>query len=426
MSAAELIDEAVEGRVLVVGSLPPRGRDLDLLARPAEREAIVAALSRAGFRGRGGDWVRFAGCSAEVVDLNPAAEWHLPSAEVEALLSEAVPLDGADHLARPAPHHALLIVARRWAASGGRLDAKLQGRLERALAEDPQAWSRAQPRAAAWGVQRDLQRLAAAQRDGGRPGTDGGGQGEAGAWASVRGRLAALRAVARPSGSVVALSGLDGAGKSTQAQALRDALQRCGFDATIEWSRIGYNEGFWRLVVPVKTLLASLLRLLGRGGTGLPSSSAETSPAADPVKAMRQRNELATQLWALVVALDNIVAHRRQIQRHLVRGRVVICDRYELDSIVSLRYQFGRRRFGVQRRLLGLLLPCPLRAYLLDVAAQTAFQRKGEHDLESLDAHATLYRDEQARLGVRQLDGERPPEELCATIASDVWDALGR
>ena len=35
-----------------------------------------------------------------------------------------------------------------------------------------------------------------------------------------------------------------------------------------------------------------------------------------------------------------------------------------------------------------------------------------------------FYREEHAHLGVRRLDGELPREELCARIASEVWDAL--
>ena len=59
--------------------------------------------------------MRFAQCTAEPVDVVPAGEWGLPPAEEEALFAEARTLEGLERLARPAPHHALLILARRLA-----------------------------------------------------------------------------------------------------------------------------------------------------------------------------------------------------------------------------------------------------------------------------------------------------------------------
>jgi len=53
VNAAELIDTVVAGRVLVYGSLPPDGRDLDLLVREPEERAIGEALPEAGFVRRG-------------------------------------------------------------------------------------------------------------------------------------------------------------------------------------------------------------------------------------------------------------------------------------------------------------------------------------------------------------------------------------
>ena len=64
---AEIVDAAAPARVLVFGSLPGSGRDLDLLVRDADLPPIEQALAREGFRNRGDEWVRFRDCTADAV-----------------------------------------------------------------------------------------------------------------------------------------------------------------------------------------------------------------------------------------------------------------------------------------------------------------------------------------------------------------------
>jgi thymidylate kinase len=126
------------------------------------------------------------------------------------------------------------------------------------------------------------------------------------------------------------------------------------------------------------------------------------------------------------VAVANGITQRRETRSHLRKGRVVICDRYSLDSAVHLRYRYGEhRRFRLQAALVRVLSPRPVRAFLLDVPAETGLARKAEqYDLGQLARQVRLYREEHEQLGVRRLDGERPREELCAEIAREVWLAL--
>ncbi|MDP9071205.1 MAG: nucleotidyltransferase family protein, partial [Actinomycetota bacterium] len=155
-SVLELIDSAVAGRVLLFGSLPPGGRDLDVLARPPEWRAIAAVLEREGFVGRGGTWVRFRRCTAEAVDLVATREWALGPSELAALWAEATPVGGARNVARPSPRHLLLILARQLVEGDGRLSATRRSRISAALAEDPEAWYRARAAAGPWGASRAL------------------------------------------------------------------------------------------------------------------------------------------------------------------------------------------------------------------------------------------------------------------------------
>jgi len=156
MGALEMIDSLAGGRVLVVGSLPPAARDLDLLVRGSAAAEIGAGLSEAGFERHGATWARFHDCRADVVDIANAEAWALPSVERSALFDEAEPIGPAGNVCRPNPPHALLIIARRIMREGPRLREGRRRRVATELQRDPEAFAAARARAGAWGARRAL------------------------------------------------------------------------------------------------------------------------------------------------------------------------------------------------------------------------------------------------------------------------------
>jgi len=400
-----MVDAASPEPVLVFGSLPPEGRDLDLLARPAAEKAIADALAGQGLLRRGAQWAFFGQGKAFGIELVPAESWRLPAAELERLFAEATPLPGARMLVEPAPHHALLIAARK---GGGRLDAKLRTRVARQLERDSGAWDAAGASARPWHAERALAGLRRAYE---RPVEQ----------APTRTRLRGLRSALATAGSghVISLSGLDGAGKSSQAEAVAQGLAELGIPAAVLWTPFASNRSLRLLAAPVK-------RLLGRKSA---DSGEPPSLVARPGSDRAGGGPLGACVahgWATVVAVTNGLAQRRASLPHLLRGRIVIFDRYTLDSAVHLRYLYGEsRRFRFQNALIGALSPKPLRAYFLDVPPETVVSRKPiQYELDHVRRQARLYREEHERRGVTRLDGERPREDLSAEILADVWSAL--
>src|SRR5687768_16029140 len=104
-----LLDPALGDPALVVGSLPPGGRDLDLLVISEQREALRNVLTSLDFVELGGAYVRFSGRTAYEVEVKTADDWALPEQARDDLWSEARPIEGYRMLLRPSPHHALLI-----------------------------------------------------------------------------------------------------------------------------------------------------------------------------------------------------------------------------------------------------------------------------------------------------------------------------
>jgi thymidylate kinase len=396
--------------VLVYGSLPPQARDLDLLAQPEEEGLVARALTEAGLiPGRHGRFAAFGGCSAFLVEIASVTSWGLPRPEDEALFAESLPVDRCEWLRRPSPGHALLILARRLAWSGGALAEKLRPRVAAVLSEDPSAWSGATERASAWGLVDALTALEELHR---------GGRGAAG---STRARLPRPRAPV-----VVALSGLDGAGKSSHAAALRDALGKLDVPAAVVWTPLGQNRTLEVIGRPAKTLLSKLrfgpLRQLAeRSASGSVFSNPSSSDGDSPAERSR-----VTVAWATFVAILNVLAQRRALARHALSARVVIYDRHALDSVVRMRFLYGEAgNSRLQRRLIRAAAPSPRVAYYLEVSPEAAHARKQDWTLDQLRVQARLYEEESVAFGAQRVNAEHPRSDVCAEIASRVWRSLG-
>lgn len=429
---AALVDRVTASPLLVVGGLPPTGRDLDLLVGEGDRPVLEDALRAAGFEGAGGRWVRFGGLRAQEVDLVPAASWGLEQAELERMMAEATTLPGYERLRAPAAADLLLVLARRQLGVRAPLAAKHRDRIHRALAVDPGAWSTAARRAPRWGVEWALEALHASFAHGGPPLSL---RARAAVEAARRDGARGVRAVAaaacrpRPRGVVVALSGIDGAGKSSQAAALADALVDLGHDAVVEWSRITYDPALRVIAAPLKRLLA---RWEGgrddlEGRAARPPSAGGEPPRPGDLAAsvLRARVPALNRVWAVLVALVHAAGQRRVLRPHLRAGRLVVRDRYVLDAAVQLA-----EAYHVEDRLPAALMrrlcPEPAAAFWLDVEPGEAYRRKPEeYSVAQLAAHRPRYAAAHAMHGAVRVDASQPPDALAAQLAREVWRRLG-
>jgi thymidylate kinase len=235
----------------------------------------------------------------------------------------------------------------------------------------------------------------------------------------VRGPLARARDAAHRSGrrgAVIAFSGLDGAGKSSQAQRLRGALAARGVESDVHWLPLGHS--------PVQRRLRSgAVRVLSLPGPdGHAPATAAPFAGTRRGRALRRRSALVTHAWTALVALIYAMTYRIAVTRHARRGRVLIFDRYTVDTAAQLRYFQGPGRdFRLQLWVLRALAPRPARAYLLEVPPSVARARKPEqYGLEQLAAQAALLRAEATRFGATRLDGDRDPDELAGRILGEV------
>jgi thymidylate kinase len=434
------LDAAIDRRVLVSGALPPAGRDLDLIVRVRERKTAREVLARMGFLPRGGravpvrrlteQWARFVGCDVDVVDLNPAERWRLTRPALTQLFEDALPVGDLEHVARPSPAHSLLLLARRLAGDGA-LNSKRLARIPDLLRLDPDAWQRAAALASDWRVDEALSRL----RDGWLRGDDD--------VRITRARSIARRAVSTSPRSlvasalaeasarrprdpkIVAVSGLDGSGKSTQVLALRRTLESLGVDVQVEWKPLGHNASVRLLRRIVKRVVAKArgMQTSDLDALKVPGRSLVAGP--EPTL-LRRQNRVLTQIWATMVAVASATHFRFVTLRSLGTGRVILFDRYALDTVAQLRFFYGEQRaFAVQRHLVRAICPKPMFAVLLEIPGTVALARKPEqYDLAQLEAQARLLHEESGRFRVHAIAGTRPTEEICEEVARKVWSGL--
>ncbi|HEX8854612.1 MAG TPA: hypothetical protein VF752_03355, partial [Thermoleophilaceae bacterium] len=237
---------------------------------------------------------------------------------------------------------------------------------------------------------------------------------------------------ARPP-ALIAVSGIDGSGKTTLIDALRERLGEDGYKVEVVWTRLEWTT-LWESSSRLERITALVDWVPARKETAPaapepaePTSAwLEPAPARSAAAQLRRRSRLLTRAWAGVVATLHAQAQRKAVVPHLREGKVVICDRYTLDAAVALHRRYDSvRSLGLQVRLMQFLSPRPLLAWHLDLPVAVAAQRK-EHELGIAERQRenVLYRRERERLGWSRLDAARPVDELVQQVTREAESAL--
>lgn len=193
-----------------------------------------------------------------------------------------------------------------------------------------------------------------------------------------------------PTGFFLSVEGLDGSGKGTQIDRLRDLLDRYGFE--VVYSR-------------------------EPGG----------SPVGEKIRDIlldRANTDMEDMTEAILYAASRSQHVRQVIRPALNAGKVVLCDRF-VDS--SVAYQGGGRQLGVDR-VLAINAPAvdgtmPLKTVYLDIDHRTALGRRcavSEPDRLEMEAETFHARVEDA---YRELI-RRDPERFLVVDASKDRDAI--
>src|SRR3989304_10412862 len=199
-------------------------------------------------------------------------------------------------------------------------------------------------------------------------------------------------------GLLIALSGVDGSGKSTQIRLLQKRLRSVGIGSV--WIRCR-----WRPILSFPLVI--LLRHLG-------FAKVHVTRYVYIVEPLFRRTSRLVSFWCLITQLENIAKITPKLIP-LLFGRTVIADRYVLDMLVdgtaSLHEPLDRPRLGFM--LLLRLLPKPDKAFLIEIDPWTAFKRKPDlPQISDYTERMGLYLQQAARLGITSIDGGLTVEQL--------------
>jgi dTMP kinase len=188
---------------------------------------------------------------------------------------------------------------------------------------------------------------------------------------------------------VVALVGVDGSGKTTQAHRLATALTEAGLPATY-WQNAGGRRWFGRLA-----------KRLGRGG--------------DAQRLLGRAGLL------LVESILRWLAIARALLRSRLRGRVAVMDRYAVCQYASIRAHEGSRVAEWLARRAYALFPRPDVTFFLAVSPPEAVHRidlrAEDHESEGfLATSAAAYRSLPEFASFEVIDGNGTPDEVTARI----------
>lgn len=222
---------------------------------------------------------------------------------------------------------------------------------------------------------------------------------------------------------LICLLGIDGSGKSTQAQRLVAQLTAAGYATTYVW---GGRRGL---------LTAPLVRR-GKAYLGAPAQPVTSSPIINPeyrayVRETEQlfKRGVLRSLWRQITLLEHLLEIWWYVGRSLAQGRIVVCDRYLYDSLVNQAVLFGSATVEIYRQLgnpLLSLVPRPSLGFWLDTPPAVALRRKADiYDIQQLELRVQLYGRIASALAFQRLDGTLPVDRLGDVIWSRVSQQLG-
>lgn len=184
---------------------------------------------------------------------------------------------------------------------------------------------------------------------------------------------------------IISVSGLDGAGKSTQIDLLKDLLQSNGAKVRIIWARGGYTPGFEFLKKCIRVMFKKKLPKSGR------SDERYTVINTPKIRAV----------WFLVSIIDLIILWGVYARVLRALGFTVIFDRYIKDTLLDFRYNFPQSNIehSFLWKCLIQVCPKPDESFLFWVPVKTSIERslvKKEpfpDDKETLQWRFTAYMD---------------------------------
>jgi len=217
-------------------------------------------------------------------------------------------------------------------------------------------------------------------------------------------------------GYLIAFTGIDGSGKTTQAELLLEHLKKNGFNISYVWSR-------WK-----PFLLRPLIKRWKSGASG----AGQVSDAEVDIKKKKQRllsNPIIRWLWLSAFFIDYGLQIFVKIRMRLLKGEIVLSDRIFYDSVIDQAVNLGTNREWLLRSLdsfwIKLIFPQPDAVLYVDCPADTAFSRKDDApNIQYLADRRKLYLEFTDKYKWLKVDGTLTLEGTSSQIIDKIYPRL--
>jgi thymidylate kinase len=161
---------------------------------------------------------------------------------------------------------------------------------------------------------------------------------------------------------LIAFSGLDGAGKSTQIEILKKHFELKSQRVEVFWSRGGYTPGM--------ELLKRLMRKSGAAVVPTTSGNSQKRDNAFKRKSIRK-------IWLTMAILDLILNYSIILRIKNLFGKLLICDRYLIDTQLDFDLNFPAEKISTWFlwKILKKTAPHPRFHFVLTVSVRESQKR---------------------------------------------------
>lgn len=208
--------------------------------------------------------------------------------------------------------------------------------------------------------------------------------------------------------------GIDGSGKTTQAESLVETLAHRGIK-----SKYIYNRFSPFLVKPFMSI-GKVLFFRGKG-------KFENYEGYSFVRGRVFKNRPLSVAYQYCLLLDYSLQSLMRLSLPKIRGQSIVCDRYIHDTVVDIAVDLNHSRTKLKNTLQRFLLflPKPDFVFLIDVPEEIAYQRK--IDIPSIDflkERREFYLDIGREYKMVVLDGSQDKAELRAIIQTKLGEVM--
>ena len=209
--------------------------------------------------------------------------------------------------------------------------------------------------------------------------------------------------------NLICFIGLDGSGKTTLANLTLKRLQQENIQCKTVWAKFGltiYNQS--------RIKFSKVLRVSE-------SDQSSTYSPANPYLP-EFRSDLWIRAYIGYLLFEHWIRLLINVKLPLMLGKTVICDRYNLDTIVDLMVTFGYTYEDAIRTVKTMpRLPKPDKIFYIKISAEKAIERKRDiYNITYLEKRYEAYSLLEQNLDVISIDGDSPVECLETEILKQI------